>query len=275
MNNDLTVQSSAITLLDEPQVRLPSIFVHTLGSIGGALLVAEQASGVSERFSRDPLGAAKALRWQWLSLLGPAYDAMWRFHMALGESLDHKRASAMIDAMLGAMRAKGDQRREAMNGMLDLLDCDAVARATGLWEPFEATPVTLALACQRLIATSKYVPQPPELHDALRAARISLTAKKRDCETLIDLVRQADATILTMASREEWIEPYRRRGTLELMLRLHQCADYDDALRALVAREKAELAKLAPPPQSKRIAAVKKRVETKRSKKPEGQDADE
>ena len=43
----------------------------------------------------------------------------------------------------------------------------------------------------------------------------------------------------------------------------------------LVEREKAELVKLAPPQQRKRIAAAKTRSEAKRSKQPEKQDAEE
>jgi len=262
---DLTVEDRTRVVFEPPPRRSLVVFDQPLDGIFEALDVGRQAGQVNAiDFGRNDLGYARMVRARHLALFAPADGAMWTLYRALNETLDRGLALAMIGAMLGGLRAKGNNK-EAIAAMLDIVESDDIARATSLWEPFEATPVTLALACRRLIATAKFVPQPCELHDALRTARISLISAKRDCETLVDFLRRADATILEFAPREEWIAPY-QRATLELMLRLHASMG-DAALRALVAREKAELAKLAPPPKRKRIAAASKRSEAKRSAK--------
>jgi hypothetical protein len=202
--------------------------------------------------------------------------------------------------MLGGFRAKGD--KDVLAAMLDLLEGDDIASASELWRPVNATPAALALACRKLIATSKYVPKPAEVLDAVREAQTELESAKQRCQEVIELLQIADAVMLEFAPREEWIQPWQShwRAGLGRMLALHEeygdahgqypgesevkgIAYFDEdkqegaltAFGALVKREQTKLAAIAPPPQRKRIAAAKKRSEAKRSKQPEGQDADD
>jgi hypothetical protein len=136
--------------------------------------------------------------------------------------IERNIAAAMISAMLGALGAKGD--KEALGGMIELIEGDAVARATGLWQPLNVTPTILAIACRKLIATSKYVPKPVELAEACREAGGEVARAERYCEELADHVRRCDAMLLEFAPAQ-WREPYRLpqyETVVQRMLELHE-----------------------------------------------------
>jgi hypothetical protein len=123
--------------------------------------------------------------------------------------------------MLGAMGAKGD--KDALAGMIELIEGDATARATGLWQPLNATPTSLAIACRKLIATSKFVPKPAELAEACREAKKEVNAAHYYCDELTDFIQRNDALLLEF-DPEQWREPYvlpEYRSTLQRMLDLH------------------------------------------------------
>jgi len=271
MANDLVTGGSSALVADRPRSRALAILDQPLNDrFMTALEVGQRASAINglhceNYFGRDT-GLAKQVRAQHLALFEPANRAMWTLHFALNEELNRKLASVMIAAMLAGLRVKGD--RHVLLAELDLLEGDDIARVTHLWEAVEATPVTLALGCRKVIATQKWV-QPCELAEAVREARRQVTFAMRDCEGLIDLVRQADAALLEFAPREHWIEPYQapeQRSTLELMLRLHEG---HAALSAMVKREQANLKRgaLVAPVEPKRIAACKTTL-AKRTRKP-------
>jgi hypothetical protein len=124
---------------------------------------------------------------------------------ALARRLDRKTTVAMISAMLGALGAKGD--KELLGGMTELIEGDDLARASKFWKPLEAVPVTLSMACRKLIATSKFVPKPVELAEACREAMTELRSAERYCDELIGYVRRCDALLLEFAP-EQWRVPY-------------------------------------------------------------------
>jgi hypothetical protein len=136
--------------------------------------------------------------------------------------IERKIAVAMVSAMLGALGAKGD--KEALGGMIELIEGDAVARATGLWQPLNLTPAILAIACRKLIATSKFVPKPTELADACREAGREVARAECFCDELVDSVRRSDALLLEFAP-DQWRAPYQLpqyQAIVQRMLELHE-----------------------------------------------------
>ena len=138
--------------------------------------------------------------------------------------IDRKIAAKMIGAMLGALGAKAD--KDAVAGMLDLIESDAIGEATELWSPLHVTPASLALACRTLIATCKFVPKPAELAEARRAASREFKTVERYCAGLRRYIQRSDAVVLEFAPHEVWVEPNRDSKMtphVRRMLTLHEC----------------------------------------------------
>lgn len=214
-----------------------------------------------------------------------------RAYLILGrkvqESLDRKSAAAMIAAMLGGFGAKTD--KDVLIAMLDMIEGDEIAIASGLWQPLHLSPAGLALACRQLIATAKFVPKPAELHAACREAQNRLHWAHDAADKLVDFVRRCDAVLLQF-DHDEWEKPYltpKDQPVLQRMLDLHDiygdgsdafdegdCDDDGNLRHPFAALLEAEKAKLPGPEeaseeqQPKRLAAARKRSETKRSRKP-------
>jgi hypothetical protein len=134
------------------------------------------------------------------------------------QRLERNAAVVMIGKMLGAFGAKDD--KDVLDGMLALVEGDEVSRAFGdearlwsgadidqPWLPLNVTPISLALACRKLSATSKFVPKPVELAKACRDAGARLRSAETFCDELMDYVRRCDALLLEFAP-EQWRAPY-------------------------------------------------------------------
>jgi hypothetical protein len=164
--------------------------------------------------------------------------------------LERRVALQMIGALLDALGAKNDEA--ALAAMVDLLEGDAIALASKLWEPINASPTALALAARKLIATQVFSLKPAELADACREAAKAMDKAEDACERLVEQVRQADAVLLAFAY-DRWREPYltpQFRPVLPRMLDLHEIfgdggADFDEgrpnAFGDAIERAKADL----------------------------------
>src|SRR5262249_54762247 len=150
--------------------------------------------------------------------------------------------------------------------------------ASDLWRPVETSPAVLALACRKLIASNTFTPKAAELREACREAYCSLKWAFEAAEELINFVRRCDVLLLEF-DHKEWERPYltpQYRPILAKMLELHRSEGDGSAAwlewyvgdsppPPLVSVIQAEQAKLAPPPERKRIAAARKRSEAKHS----------
>lgn len=146
------------------------------------------------------------------------------------QPLDRKVAGAMVSGLLGVFGAKPDMA--VLDGMLDALEADELAIVwelaggfddTARWQPVHASPVTLALACRKLIATAKFPPRPAELRAACAEAGYVVGCAMKAAEGLVDHVRRCDAVTLEFA-RDEWKQPFLTpafRPILPRMLELH------------------------------------------------------
>jgi hypothetical protein len=111
---------------------------------------------------------------------------------AIGESLKHKVAGALVGSMLTGFGAKAVDKF-MIASMVDLLiEGDDIASASELWRPVKASPAILALACRKLIATSTFPPRPAELLAACREASYTLNSAMRAAEDLVDFLRRCD-----------------------------------------------------------------------------------
>ena len=139
------------------------------------------------------------------------------------QQVDRATAALMVAALLGTFGAKSD--KDLLAGMLDMLEGDEIAIASGLWHPLRVTPAMLAIACRKLIATATFPPRPAELYAACREASRSLRSAHDACDGLCDYVRRLDAVLLQFAP-EQWREPYltaQYRPIVQRMLSLHEC----------------------------------------------------
>jgi len=79
-------------------------------------------------------------------------------------------AVPMVTTLYAALGVKASNDVEGMlKGALDMFQTDELGYASGLWEPINITPLTLALACQKLINTA--ISLPSLLNCAQPAAR--------------------------------------------------------------------------------------------------------
>ena len=151
--------------------------------------------------------------------------------LAMYQQPNREMIKAMVGALLGAFGVKAD--KDLLGGMVDMLEGDEIAIASGLWKPLHVSPVGLALACRKLIATSPpYPPKPPELYEACREAENSLGLAQQAADKVVDFVRRCDAVLLEFA-HDEWERPYQTpefRPLLPRMLDLH--ATWGDGSRA-------------------------------------------
>jgi hypothetical protein len=221
-----------------------------------------------------------------LADFGRANAASLILYQASFQSLDRKVASAMVGAMLGGFGAKAD--RDVLVAMLDMLEGDEVAIASGLWQPLQVSPAALALACRKLIATATYPPRPGELYAACREARNHLNWAHAAADELVDFVRRTDALLLEF-DHAEWERPYltpQYQPILQRMLELHdiygdgteawmerryEYDDDDNPLHPFAQLVRAEQAKLAlpAPEEPKQIAeAACKTLPAKLTRKP-------
>jgi hypothetical protein len=187
-------------------------------------------------------------------------------------------AVAMITTLYRSMGAKaGEETAGMLAGALDMIESDDIGEATGLWEPLEVSEVALAIACRKLIATTKFKPQPAELRAACKEAMDVLIFTRDAADRVFETVRRADAILLEF-NHAEWERPWRTpqyRPMLAHMLELHDTFGdgsiefYRDEspqpIKVLVEREQAKLALEAKPP---KVAAARKRIERKRSRVP-------
>jgi hypothetical protein len=155
------------------------------------------------------------------------YDALCDIR---GAPLDRAVAVEIVATLLDSFGAKAD--KGLLVGMVDMLESDALARASKMWEPIDASPAALALACRKLIATRTFVPRPAELAEAVREAVKRIDKAFKGCARLVEHVRKADAVLLEFAPKQ-WRVPYLTptyRPLLARMLELHETwGDESDA----------------------------------------------
>ena len=214
-----------------------------------------------------------------LARFGPAVSASEVLAGALEVNLDRKVATAMVGTLLGAFAAKADM--DLLAGMIDVLEGNEIADASGLWRSVQTSPAVLALACRKLIASNKFTPKAAELREACHEAYCSLLWAYEAAKELIDFTRRCDVLLLEF-DHKEWERPYltpQYRPILAKMLELHRSEGDGSAewlewyiigegkpppLVAVIEAEQAKL--LPPPPEGKHIAAVRKRGHIKHSK---------
>jgi hypothetical protein len=121
--------------------------------------------------------------------------------------IERATAAVMVSAMFGALGTKADESiiDEMIGGCIEVIEGDA--SAMGMWEPLKVTPATLASACRKLIATSKFVPKPVESAEACREAWYRMIISWNYCERLCEFVVECDAVLLEFAPMQ-WCEPY-------------------------------------------------------------------
>jgi hypothetical protein len=145
------------------------------------------------------------------------------------ESLDRATAVEIVGAILAAFGAKAD--KDLLAAMIDVLEGNEIARASGLWQPVDLSPAVLALARCKLIATKEFPPRPAELHAACLEASKALREADAVCDEMANCVQRCDAVLLEFA-HDEWRRPYlmpQYRPLLPRMLELHDiCGDGSD-----------------------------------------------
>jgi hypothetical protein len=280
---------SSVDLLQPQEARAISIYEAPLAKITPALRFGTQLRSRDGEFSniffgheRGMVPYAREHRTKWLAQFGPAVAASSIITDALNVKLERKVATMMISTMLGAFGAKVET--DVLIAMLDMLESNDVADASGLWTPVDTAPAVLSLACRKLIASNTFKPKPAELREACREASNSLWSGLDASNKLVDFVRRCDVLLLEF-DHDEWERPYltpQYRLILPKMLELHESegdgsdawlleSDWDDddgnPTHQLARLIRAEKLAIAPPPERKRIAAARKRNEAKRSGK--------
>ena len=174
-------------------------------------------------------------RWQEAFSAIPARNKLLPYFLAADEArgfiirnkyfpgCDRKFAIRTISSMLRKVGAKSNDER--LEGIIELIENDGLADATGLWEPLHATPATLKLACDEVIAnhTMGHLLTPAEFAVAHRKARHAVHAVEYHLVELIDFVRKCDAVLLHFAP-VQWSQPYllpQYQATRERMLEMH------------------------------------------------------
>ena len=180
-----------------------------------------------------------------------------------------------------------------LKGMLDMIESDEIARATGgdwrlsndcdaasRWRPLELTPAVLSLACRKLIASQVFELKPAELRKACVEARRSMQSAYGAADDFCDRFLESDA-ILLLHNHEQWERPYLSkyyRPLLKRVLELHEESEnYWDGPReceppspfqAAVEREQAKLALPKPEQQTNTAIAACAQPPTKKTGKP-------
>jgi hypothetical protein len=202
-------------------------------------------------------------------------------------------ASAMLHYLFGAMgKRRNDEAAAKLLACVDIFSpmSNALGSALGLWEEVPKHPAILAIAIKQLMAAKTFEPAEAELREALQGVRQRLTVQKEWVWRWLVKLDQIDRWVFE-DDRAAWDAVYARASS-SVALQMHERAelggegpseDLDDdgkpeypagprwlALNALweakhEAEEAAEQAQLAGPPERKRVAAAKKRSETKRS----------
>ena len=219
-------------------------------------------------------------------------------------------ASALLHYLFGAMgRRRNDGEAAAkLAACVDVFSpaSNALGSALGLWKPAPTHPVILAVTIKRLMSEKTFEPSEAELREALATVNQRMKMLPFWIGEWIERLDEADRTVFKK-NPPAWQAAYANVGSSVLAEMLERadvagegpCEDEDEndppsprwkALKELYdakfvidypeqakleAEERAALAaeQAKPPPQ--RIAAACKRDEAKRSKKPEGQDAEE
>jgi hypothetical protein len=280
-------QGHAISVYQAPHGRVISVYEAPLTAITPALRFGTQLRNSGDQgwrntffeHSKGMISYASKGRNKLLAKFGPAVSACEVLTDVLYANLDRKVATAMVSTLLGAFAAKADM--DVLTGMLDMLEGNEIADASGLWRSVQTSPAVLALACRKLIASNTFTPKAAELREACREAYCSLLWASEAAHELADFTRRCDVLLLEF-DHKEWERPYltpQYRPILAKMLELHRLeGDGSDAWLEwyvgegkpppLVSVIQAEQAKLPPPPERKRIAAARKRGETKHSRRP-------
>ena len=231
--------------IDRYPASIRALAVFPLASLTDALCVAGSIP-VREIISLFPHEAGMARfaaehRAEHLAVFAAADDAHRALREASDAPLTRPVATQMLAAMLDTFGAKTD--KGLLVGMVEVLESDDIARGSKLWQPLDASPAALALACRTLVATTKFTPKPAELHTACRDA-ISVLRKAEDASgRLVGFIQRCDAILLEFAF-ERWRGPY---GTptfapiLPRMLDLHDTygtgnGDRSDAFDAALDR---------------------------------------
>jgi hypothetical protein len=141
--------------------------------------------------------------------------------------VERSQAADILGALAGAFGQRAEH--DIVSAMVDMLaNGDVVNLLSDLWEekptkPLRAAPITLALACRRLISRATYPPRPSEIENACRDVNYGFGVAGRICESLVNVVRAYDAVLLEF-DRDEWERPYltpQYRPVLRHMLELH------------------------------------------------------
>jgi hypothetical protein len=277
---------SSIERLQPQQGRAISVYQAPLTAITPALRFGTQLRNSGDQgwygntvfeHSKGMISYASKGREKLLAKFGLAVSASEVLANVLYANLDRKVATVMVSALLGAFAAKADM--DVLTGMLDMLEGNEIADASGLWRSVQTSPAVLALACRKLIASNTFTPKAAELREACREAYCSLLWAFEAAHELVDFTRRCDVLLLEF-DHKEWERPYltpQYRPILAKMLELHRSeGDGSDAWLEwyvgegkplpLVSVIQAEQAKLTPPPERKRIAAARKRGHVKHSK---------
>jgi hypothetical protein len=198
-------RSDALAVLDQAVAPLSAAL--RLGTYVQECLIYDLQEKVDHYAGALPL--AREVRQTWLTRFAEtdaaccalALDGMYR------QTLGRKTAGRMLVALLNAFGAK-DEQIAALDTMIGLVvNGDPIALATGLWAPVNASPTSLALACQRLIACNTFVPKPAELAEACREARKAMRRAQDGTEQLRTYILRAEGVLLQF-SRDEWRAPY-------------------------------------------------------------------
>jgi hypothetical protein len=151
---------------------------------------------------------------------------------------DRKIAVRLIGSMLLKVGAKGNDQR--LKGIIELIEKDRRAVATGLWEPLRATIATVEMACDEVVAnhTMGHILTPAEFVVAHRKARSKVKTAEHSLDELTGFIRKCDAVLLEFAPLQ-WCQPYLQpqyQTTMERMLELHSVYADDEDFSNLVAR---------------------------------------
>ena len=207
-------------------------------------------------------------------------------------------ASKMLSVLFGALaKKKADDSDEnaatLMMVCIDMFDptSESVGKASGFWQPVAKHPLVLALAIKRLLGMQKFMPSPSEVREAMTYITESLEKrmcffidrwlKEVECADQLAFEQDRAAWEAAYVRVDSWV-PSAMLGHVELRGE-GPSEDRDEngkpeyppsprwlALNAICeanidAEEAAVQARLAGPPKRKRIAAAKKRSESKRS----------
>jgi hypothetical protein len=211
--------------------------------------------------------------------------------------LTQAEASSMLQYLFGAMgKRRNDEAAAKLLACVDIFSpaSNALGPALGLWKAAPKHPAILAIAIKQLMAEKTFEPAEAELREALDKLKQQLSVRKGWLWRWQEKLDEIDARVFK-DDRPAWDAVYANVSSSVLAEMAERATmagegpseDRDEngkpeepgsprwsALKALYdaksdAEEAAEQAKLAPPPERKRIAAARKRSKAKRSKESE------